>query len=55
MSAQKVMPYYCTKHTVSEMISHIFLQADLEQHNNFKITVNVYKVDTLAFKKNYDS
>lgn len=37
---------------MSKIISHIFLQADLEQHNNFEITVNVYKVDTSAFKEN---
>lgn len=52
MSAQKLMSYYYTKYTVSEIISHISLQADLEQHNNFEITVNVYKVDTSAFKEN---
>lgn len=52
MSAQKLMPYYYMKYTMSEIISHILLQADLEQHNNFEITVNVYKVDTSAFKEN---
>lgn len=52
MSAQKLMPYYYVKYTMSEIISHIFLQADLEQHNNFEITVYVYKVDTSAFKEN---
>lgn len=51
-SAQKLMPYYYTKYTVSEIISQIPSQAHLEQHHNLGITLNVYKVDTSAFKGN---